>query len=204
MDFVEQLQKLAAGSVAFATIPILEEAGWSDDGMQSVVRVDPSQVKEWVAGLLHDQDEGKTEQLAYTPSKTTVDVVNDTDVNGLAAAISHVLSNKGFATGNTGNNEGGHVTGSQVQAAKADDLGAQAISKELGGLPIVEDASVAQGSVRVVLTGDYTGPGSGLDGTDPALATADSVGSGSTDSTESAPAPSPILTAGSNDPACVN
>ena len=55
MDFIQQLQKLAAGSVAFATIPIVEEAGWSDDGMQSVVRVDPSKVKEWVAGLLHDQ-----------------------------------------------------------------------------------------------------------------------------------------------------
>src|SRR6202022_2995231 len=97
MDFILQLQKLAAGNVAFATIPILEEAGWSDDGMQSVVRVDPSQVKEWVAGLLHDQAQGKTEQLAYTPSKTTVDVVNDTDVNGLAAAVAHVLTNKGFA-----------------------------------------------------------------------------------------------------------
>ena len=145
MDFVEQLQKLAAGSVAFATIPILEEAGWSDDGMQSVVRVDPSQVKEWVASLLHDQDEGKTEQLAYTPDKTTVDVVNDTDVNGLAAAVSQVLTNKGFAAGNVGNNDAGHVTGSQVQAAKADDLGAQAVSKELGGLPVVENASVAPG-----------------------------------------------------------
>ena len=160
MDFAEQLQKLAAGNVAFATIPILEEAGWSDDGMQSVVRVDPSQVKEWVAGLLHDQDEGKTEELAYTPSKTTVDVVNDTDINGLAAAVSQVLTNKGFATGTTGNNEGGHVTGSQVQAAKADDLGAQAVSKELGGLPVVENASVSPGSARVVLAGDYTGPGS--------------------------------------------
>ncbi len=38
MDFVQQLQKLAAGSVAFATIPILQEDGWSDDGTQSVVR----------------------------------------------------------------------------------------------------------------------------------------------------------------------
>src|SRR5215213_11119893 len=76
-QFAEQLQKLAAGSVAFATIPIVEEAGWSDDGMQSVVRIDPAHVKEWVDGLLHDQDEGKTEQLAYTPSKTTVAVVND-------------------------------------------------------------------------------------------------------------------------------
>src|SRR3954471_3078804 len=149
MDFVKQLQKLAAGSVAFATIPIVEEAGWSDDGMQSVVRIDPAHVKDWVDGLLHDQDEGKTEQLAYTPSKTTVDVVNDTDVNGLAAAVSQVLTNKGFAPGNTGNNEGGHVTGSQVQAPKADDLGAQAVSKELGGLPVVENASIAPGSVRV-------------------------------------------------------
>ena len=178
MDFVEQLQKLAAGSVAFATIPILEEAGWSDDGMQSVVRVDPSQVKEWVASLLHDQDEGKTEQLAYTPDKTTVDVVNDTDVNGLAAAVSQVLTNKGFEAGNVGNNDAGHVTGSQVQAAKADDLGAQAVSKELGGLPVVENASVAPGTIRVVLAGDYTGPGSGLDGSDPTLATVDPAAAG--------------------------
>ena len=202
MDFVEQLQKLAAGSVAFATIPIVEEAGWSDDGMQSVVRVDPAHVKEWVSGLLHDQDEGKTEQLAYTPSKTTVDVVNDTDINGLAAAVSQVLANKGFAAGNTGNSEGGHVTGSQVQAAKADDLGAQAVSKELGGLPVVENASVSPGSARVVLSGDYTGPGS--TGTDPTLANADPAAAGTTDSGDAEPAPSPILTAGANDPECVN
>jgi LCP family protein required for cell wall assembly len=207
MDFIQQLQKLAAGSVAFATIPILEEAGWSDDGMQSVVRVDPSKVKEWVAGLLNDQQQGKTEQLAYTPAKTTVDVVNDTDVNGLAAAVQQVLANKGFAAGNIGNNDGGHVTGSQVQAAKADDLGAQAISKELGGLPVVASQSVSPGSARVVLAGDYTGPGSGLDGRDPAVATVDPAAAGtsdSADSTDPPPPPSPILTAGSNDPACVN
>jgi LCP family protein required for cell wall assembly len=201
MDFIQQLQKLAAGNIAFATIPILEEAGWSDDGMQSVVRVDPSQVKDWVGSLLHEQAEGKTEQLAYAPSKTKVDVVNDSDINGLAAAVSQLLTNKGFAAGNTGNNDAGHVTGSQVQAAKADDLGAQAVSKELGGLPVVQNASVSPGSARVVLAGDYTGPGSGLDGSNPALATVDAAANGSTDS---APAPSPILTAGSKDPECVN
>ena len=101
MDFVEQLQKLAAGNVAFATIPILEEAGWSDDGMQSVVRVDPTRrCRSGWTSLLHDQDEGKTEELAYTPSKTTAEVVNDTDINGLAAAVSQVLTNKGFTPGN--------------------------------------------------------------------------------------------------------
>src|SRR5690349_6750950 len=151
MDFVKQLQKLAGGSVAFATIPIVEEAGWSDDGMQSVVRVDPAHVKEWVDSLLHDQDQGKTEQIAYTPDKTTVDVVNDTDINGLAAAVSQVLTSRGFGTGGTGNNDGSHVASSQVQAAKADDLGAQAVSKELGGLPVVVNTAVSPGSARVVL-----------------------------------------------------
>ncbi|KUH96627.1 LytR family transcriptional regulator [Mycolicibacterium acapulense] len=201
MQFAEHLQKLAAGNVAFATIPVLQENGWSDDGMQSVVRVDPSEVKSWIEGLLHEQDEGKTEQIAYTPDKTTVEVVNATEVNGLAAAVSQVLTNKGFTPGATGNHEGDPVASSQVRANKADDLGAQAVSKDLGELAIVEDPSVAPGHVRVVLADDYTGPGSGLDGSNVPTLTTDSVAVGST---ETAPPPSPILTAGSDDPECVN
>ena len=49
MDFVKQLENLSGGNIAFATIPVLDEAGWSDDGMQSVVRVDAAQVKDWSA-----------------------------------------------------------------------------------------------------------------------------------------------------------
>ncbi|TRW80502.1 LytR family transcriptional regulator [Mycolicibacterium sp. 018/SC-01/001] len=201
MDFVDQLSNLSGGNIAFATIPILDEAGWSDDGMQSVVRVNPTEVKAWVASLLHEQESGNTEQLAYSNDKTTVDVVNDSDVNGLAAAVSQVLTGKGFTAGNVGNNEGAKVTSSQVQAAKSDDQGAQEVAKELGGLPVIEDASVPQGAVRVVLAADYTGPGSGLDGTDVALSApvANASGGG-----EALPAASPIITAGSNDPQCVN
>ncbi|WP_372506761.1 LCP family protein [Mycobacterium heidelbergense] len=202
MDFVQQLQKLAGGKVAFATIPVLDGAGWSDDGMQSVVRVDPHQVADWVGGLLHDQAQGKTEELAYTPAKTTASVVNDTDINGLAASVSEVLSSKGFSTGAVGNNEGGHVKGSQVRAAKTDDLGAQQISKELGGLPVVADASIAPGSVRVVLANDYTGPGSGLSGDSRVVTALASNPESGADS--NAPAPSPILTAGSDKPECIN
>src|SRR6201999_3825620 len=145
MDFVQQMQKLAGGNVAFATIPVLDGSGWSDDGMQSVVRVDSHQVADWVGGLLHDQEQGKTEELAYTPAKTTASVVNDTDINGLAAAVSDVLSAKGFAAGTVGNNDGGHVKGSQVRAAKTDDLGAQEVAKQPGGLPVVADSAVAAG-----------------------------------------------------------
>jgi cell wall biosynthesis protein len=201
MDFVNQLQKLAAGKIAFATIPVLDESGWSDDGMHSVVRVDPHQVQDWVAGLLQDQAKGKTDELAYTPNKTTANVLNDTDINGLAASVSEVLTSKGFSTGTVGNNDAAHVSASQVQAAKADDLGAQAVAKDLGGLPVIANAAVPPGTVRVVLANDYTGPGAGLsDG--PATMAASSSSSGPANNT--APPPSPILTAGSEHPECVN
>jgi LytR cell envelope-related transcriptional attenuator len=181
---------------------VLDESGWSDDGMQSVVRVDPAQVQQWVKGLLDDQQQGKTEQLAYTPDKTTVDVANDSNIGGLAAAVSQVLANNGFTRGAVGNHEGGHVAGSQVQAAKADDLGAAAVARQLGGLPVVVAASVRPGTVRVVLAADYTGPGAGLDGSDPTTATVDPMAA--TPANSSAPAPSPVITAGPNDPQCVN
>ncbi|HEU4361480.1 MAG TPA: LCP family protein [Mycobacterium sp.] len=201
MDFIKNLQNLAAGNVAFATIPVVEESGWSDDGMQSVVRVNPGQVADWVAGLLRDQDEGKTEQLAYAPGETTADVLNDTDINGLAAAVSNVLAAKGFTEGMVGNNEGERVAASQVQAANAGNLGARAVAAELGGLPVVANPSIPPGSVRVVLAGDYTGPGSGFGGGN---ANAVALGSSSsTDPAESESAP-PVLTAGSDDPHCVN
>ncbi len=87
-------------------------------------------------------------------------------------------------------------------------LGAQAISKELGNLPVVEDASLAPGTVRVVLSSDYTGPGSGLQGGPTGLSGDSAVVSQSSgdvsDSADPPPPPSPIITAGSNDPACVN
>jgi LCP family protein required for cell wall assembly len=202
MDFVQQMQKLAGGKVAFATVPVLDGSGWSDDGMQSVVRVDPHQIADWVGSLLNDQAQGKTEQLAYTPAKTTASVVNDTDINGLAAAVSDVLSSKGFATGTVGNNDGGHVKSSQVRAAKTDDLGAQEVAKDLGGLPVVSDNALAPGSVKVVLANDYTGPGSGLSGGGTIMPARLSDQGATADA--NTPPPSPILTAGSDKPECIN
>lgn len=54
--------------------------------------------------------------------------------------------------------------------------------------------------MRVVLTADYTGPGSGFDGTDPTLYTTDPAAAESPEDLLA----SPIITAGSNDPECVN
>ena len=210
MDFLKQLQKLAAGNVTFATIPVLAEDGWSDDGMQSVVRVDPTQVHDWVDSLLHDQAAGKTAVVAYSPDQTTADVINDSEINGLAAAVSDRLGASGFTIGTVGNNDKAKVTSSQVQAPAEGDQGAQAVAKELGGLPIVVDSSLPSGTVRVVLTEDYAGPGSGLDGTLPTGETIDKSAQDATDTAATdaivaqAPPPSPVITAGPDDPKCVN
>jgi hypothetical protein len=57
----------------------------------------------------------------------------------------------------------------------------------------------------VVLAGDYTGPGAGLDGSDVTLNGADPTGTDAMSSTGvTPPAPSPIITAGSSDSECVN
>jgi hypothetical protein len=116
------------------------------------------------------------------------------------------LGAKGFAIGTVGNNDKAKVSESQVQAPAEGDLGAQAVAAELGDLPIVVDSAIPAGTVRVVLTEDYAGPGSGLDGTLPTGETIDkSAQDTSTDSlAEQAPLPSPVITAGSEDPKCVN
>ncbi len=116
--------------------------------------------------------------------------------------MSDMLSTKGFGAGTIGNNDKDHVIRSQVQAAKDDDLGAQAIAKELGGLPVVAQEGIPAGSVRVVLASDYTGPGSGLEGSLPTSAAVSQAAGQAGDGT--APPPSPIITAGSDDPKCVN
>jgi len=201
MDFLRQLQRLAAGNVAFATIPVLAEDGWSDDGAQSVVSVDPAAVQEWVKGLLEDQDAGDTAKITYTRGQTTVEVFNDTDINGLAGAVSRWLTASGFTGGAVGNNEAAKFTESQVLAATTDDLGAEAVAGELGGLAVKADASVPAGTVRVVLAEDYQGPGSGLGGTLPTAAT---VRDAAAELAPNAVPPSPVITAGPDDPRCVN
>ena len=202
MNFADQLQKLAAGNVAFATIPVLDEDGWSDDGMQSVVRVDPDQVKDWVAGLLNDQDQGKTEELAYTPDKTTADVVNDTDINGLAAAVSEAAHRQRLRPGPVGNHEAGRARNSQVLADKADDLGAQSVAKELGGLPVVADPSCRR--VRCGWCWPATTPARAPAWKAPTRRWRRPIRRPPSRRVRTSPSPSPIITAGSDDPDCVN
>ncbi|PXW29973.1 UNVERIFIED_CONTAM: LytR family transcriptional attenuator [Williamsia faeni] len=193
LKFVEQLKDLSGGRVQFATIPVVTEQGWSDDGTQSVVEVDPVAVKAFTQGLLGEKNADGT--VAFLAGDYTVDVINTGTVDGLATNVSRIVANKGYRPGETGNDTNATVD-SQVLAATTDDPGAIAVSKDLGGLPITADTSLPPNTVRVILTDSYTGPGS--------ISDSGAQDSQESDTQETPTPPAPRITAGGTGPECVN
>ncbi|MGW0039649.1 LCP family glycopolymer transferase [Gordonia sp. NPDC003376] len=189
LTFVEQLKDLSGGRVKFATIPVLDDHGWSEDGQQSVVTVDPTQVKAFTSNLLDpSRNTGRGEY--------TVDVVNAGTVDGLAANVSGLLTAKGYqagATSSTPTNDRDSV----VYAREADDPGARLLAKDLGGLTVRADPSMPENRIRAVLTNTYDGTGSVSD-----------VGANSPDTSDQASTPAAAnraaITANSDGPTCVN
>ncbi|CAM3928476.1 LCP family protein [Tsukamurella ocularis] len=176
MGFAKELANLSAGKVQFSTVPVVRDDGWSDDGQQSVVVVDPKQVQAYVAGLLGEKPE-VTSKATKTSSSApavpsvnrasyTVDVVNAGTTSGLASTVSTFLGGKGFAQGSTGNassSESSASSTSAVLASSANDQGAKAVAALLGGLPVVASGAVQSGHVKVLIQDGYSGPGSSSD-----------------------------------------
>ncbi|MGX7697134.1 LCP family protein [Gordonia polyisoprenivorans] len=193
LTFAEQLKDLSGGRVKFATIPIVDDHGWSDDGQQSVVTVDPAKVRAYTSSLLDpSRNTGRPEY--------TVDVNNAGTVDGLAKNVSGILTAKGYQAGKL-LSDPGNERDSVIFAKSADDPGARLLAKDLGGLTVAADPTLGDHELRAVLTNTYSGPGSVSD---------IGGGSGGDDSGGSAgggtamPAPSSAITAGSDGPMCVN
>lgn len=192
LKFVEQLKDLSGGRVQFATIPVVTEQGWSDDGTQSVVEVDPQAVRTFTDSLLGETvDSGESK---FLPGDYTVDVINTGTVDGLATNVSKIVASKGYLSGQTAN-EIDSTTDSQIQAAGTDNAGAQAVAKQLGGLPITEDTSLPPNTIRIVLTDSYQGPGSISD---------EGPQDSQNEPTTPAAPPAKTITAGGTGPECVN
>ncbi|WP_246222156.1 MULTISPECIES: LCP family protein [Gordonia] len=161
VSFVQQLKDLSGGNIRFSTIPVITEHGWSEDGQQSVVEVDPAQVKTATANMLKsDGDKSKNADRG----DYTVDVTNAGTVDGLASNVSNVLAGKGYKRGRTAT-RGSDNLDSLILTHSKDDAGAKKLAKDLGGLTVREDRSVPERQLRVVLTNSYAGPGSAADPT---------------------------------------
>ncbi|GGF31215.1 LCP family protein [Williamsia phyllosphaerae] len=190
LKFVEQLKDLTGGKVKFATIPVTDEQGWSEDGEQSVVTVDPAAVHRFTAALLTTKKKG-----ALVRDEYTVDVTNAGTVDGLATNVSGIVAAKGYTRGTTDTK--GTADADSYIATSENNAGATDLAKQMGGLPVRVDGSVPSGHLRLVLTDSYTGPGSisdtGAQGQDGAVAATPAA----------ATTPPPITAAGSG-PQCVN
>ncbi|MFC9980483.1 LCP family protein [Gordonia sp. NPDC127522] len=186
--FAEQLKDLSGGRVKFATIPIVTEQGWSEDGQQSVVQVDPREVQTFTDDLLAPKQSQGVQRGDYM-----VDVVNAGTIDGLASNVANILTNKGFRVGAT--SSGKADTKDSIVYAKDESDAARLLAKDLGGAEVVADPALGDDQLKVVLTNTYAGPGSISD---------------TGDQTDNTPASErvgnkrPPITAGNEGPMCVN
>lgn len=212
VQLATQMQDLAGGAVQFSTIPVQDINAMTDYG-ESVVQVDPDEVREYVAALVGGDYEGSETTTSDSPvpdidpSSVTVNVSNAGNVSGLASAVSLAMSSEGYREGVVGNYAGSAMSSTTLYAADPDSDEALAVAAALGDVDIDSDPSLPAGTVELVLADDYTGPGSSsYSGSSSASTSGTTTQSDVMPAGESAtPAPAaPPIDAGSDGPRCVN
>lgn len=200
LGFAQQMHGIAAGAVDFVTIPVLDVAARSAAG-QSIITVDPAQVRAFVAGLVGAPGQATPGAPAApaapaapsakpTPQEHTVDVLNGTDVDGLAGEIATRLTEAGFTAGETGNTAPRQTTMIKVAPGRA-AIGEE-VSELLGGdIPVLSEPGLAGDRIVVLIGADYSSrTGDRLTG--PALLELDGGRAAAQPSRLTAPQPSPI------------
>ena len=167
ISFAQQMQHLMGDRVKFATIPIENPDAHMTDAAGnevSAIEVDPEEVKEWVADLIKEQEKADGTRELPKPGRVNIDrksvqlsVLNAGSLGGLAGAVASYLESVGYQTKSTGNSDSA-TTNSYVVGNPETLAAAQAVAKDLGGLPVESSRDVPVGTVRVVLSDDYDGP----------------------------------------------
>ncbi|MDO4908629.1 MAG: LCP family protein [Corynebacterium sp.] len=166
MSFATQLQNLAGGNVKFNTIPVTSIDGTGDHG-ESIVTVDKGQVQAFFQQLLGDKNKAgasasvstSTATSAPTPIDLTVNVLNASTTNGLAASVGAALSQDyGYKLGEVSNAPQGLYAQTQILAKDPDNQLVKDLARKLGGVPINTTGSLEDGEVVVVTASDYLGP----------------------------------------------
>lgn len=168
LGFAQQMQGIAAGNVEFVTIPVDDVNARNERG-QSIVTVDVAAVHAFVAALLSGQPPpAPTSSKPPKPStpppappvstkSVIVDTANGTRSPGIAARVLDVLGKSGFRVGDPDDSPPRKTT--EVRVAPGGRAVGEKIASALGGLPVVEDPSLAPNRALVLIGSDYDGPG---------------------------------------------
>lgn len=153
--FAQQLGGLSGGQIQFKTIPVLDlNLRTPADG--SAVEVDPDEVRAFVVGLSKNSKPGGAPPPTRDPAneQVTVDVMNTTGTQGLAASVSEAVSAWGFKPGTVGNSSPRDST--VVRHAPGDEESARKVADALAGNAQLEADPAAQpGRITVFLGADY-------------------------------------------------
>ncbi|MGH3722163.1 MAG: LCP family protein [Pseudonocardiaceae bacterium] len=160
LSFAQQASTLTGGNITFTTLPIVR-FGTNPAG-EDVNIVDVPEIQALVRNLIgpHTPTPSPTATVPEprNAASGTVDVVNATNRNGLAAALEHALATTGFTPGVTSNGRS-HLNTTMIYFPDAGSAGAaKTLAGMLGGPPTERDSTVPAGHLRVVLGADYTMP----------------------------------------------
>lgn len=149
LAFAQQAQNLSGGNMQFETLPI---EGFRTINAQAVNLVDPDKIKAIVREAFGEKapepskaDESNDRRAA----STTVDVLNASGVDGLAATVSSALTKQGYRAGDVQNAP--NRSGSTVRYGEGAKTEAEKIAQTLGGLPVEADRQVPANRVWVLL-----------------------------------------------------
>jgi len=163
LGFAQQMQGIAAGNVEFVTIPVDNVDAHNERG-QSIVTVNPVTVHAFVASLITGQPPPtptSSKPPAPGPPVNTksviVEAANGAHSPGIAARVLGVLAKSGFRVGEPDNSPPRKTT--EVRVASGNHAVGEKIASALGGLPVVEDPSLAADHALVLIGSDYEGPG---------------------------------------------
>jgi len=158
LSFAERASTLAGGNITFATLPIVRFG--TDPAGEDVNIVNVPEIQT----LVHNMIGGPTPTpAAASPSPVprrsgTVDVVNATNRNGLAAGLVRAMASTGFTPG-AASTATRHRKMTMIYYPDTGSAGmANTLSAMLGGVPTARDSTVPAGHLRVILGSDFTMP----------------------------------------------
>jgi LCP family protein required for cell wall assembly len=159
LSFAERASTLAGGNITFTTLPIVRFG--TDPAGEDVNIVNVPEIQ----ALVHNIIGGPTPTpVAESPSPAlprrsdTIDVVNATNRNGLAAGLEHAMANTGFTPG-VASTATRHRKTTMIYYPDPGSTGmANTLSAMLGGVPTVRDSTVPAGHLRIILGTDFTMP----------------------------------------------
>jgi LCP family protein required for cell wall assembly len=160
LPFVQKASALTGGNITFTTLPIVRFG--TNPASEDVNIVNVPQIQALVHDLISDHTPSSaptsTIPLPVGRQSGTVDAVNATNRDGLAAALERALATTQFTPGVTSTAARHRSTTMIYYPDRGSTQAANTLAQMLGQLPTAWDSTVPTRHLRVVLGADYTVP----------------------------------------------